>query len=98
MNITIKHNIKREGCTLSGQILDCKFSGGAERGDNVRYYSKDKELLLQSSNKPELCRYMFFVWGSCMGTDLNTISYTYPTEQEAQDMLDFLNTFVETVF
>lgn len=94
MTIIIKHNIKREGCTLSGQILDCQFLDGAERGDGVDYYDDKINLLLTSCGEPELWRDIFFVWGRLTERDLSPISYTYPTGQAAQDMLDFINTFV----
>ncbi len=95
MKITIKHNIKREGCTLSGQILDCQFLDGAKRGDGVRYFNKNNKLFLSSVFNSEIDGNKFFVWGSDNRYDLDVISYTYPTEQAAQDMLDFINTFVE---
>ena len=95
MKIKIKHNIKRDGCTLSGQILDCQFLDGAKRGDGVRYFNKDKKLFLVSIGKPELWISIIFIWGSHTKQDLNILFYTYPTEQAAQDMLDFINTFVE---
>ena len=96
MKITIKHNIKREGCTLSGQILDCQFLDGAERDDRVYYYDKnEKRHLISCGYSPELWGNTLFVWAKGKDRDLNMLSYTYPTEQAAQDMLDFINTFVE---
>ena len=96
MKITIKHNIKREGCILSGQILDCQFLDGAERDDRVYYYDKnEKRHLISCGYSPELWGNTLFVWAKGKERDLNMLSYTYPTEQAAQDMLDFINTFVE---
>lgn len=95
MKIKIKHNIKRDGCTLSGQILDCQFCGGAKRNDWVDYFSKDEKLVLTSCSGPQISDKMVFVWGEKKENDFDTISYTYPTEKKAQDMLDFINTFVE---
>ena len=96
MKITIKHNIKREGCILSGQILDCQFLDGAERDDRVYYYDKnEKRHLISCGYSPELWGNTLFVWAKGKERDLNMLSYTYTTEQEAQAMLDFINTFVE---
>lgn len=92
MKIKIKHNIKRDGCTLSGQILYCQFLVG-ERG-NFPTVNIGK-FYLGSLFKPELSLKDFFVWGHVKANDLQKICYNYPSEKDAQDMLDFINTFVE---
>lgn len=90
MTIKIKHNIKREGCTLSGQILDCNFISGF-RG-NIKTIIING-FYLKSFIYPELRLKDFYIWGYKDEHDMQMISYTYPSEKDAQDMLDFINRF-----
>lgn len=102
--IKIKHDIKREGCSLKGHILDCKFSNGFHRGDwqeietgdfkNTQEGTMPKDYKsIGSTNYPKLTKFSLFVWGNEKEKDLWEVFYIYDTEHEAQSMLDFINTF-----
>lgn len=89
----IKHSITREGCKLSGHILETIFEEGEKRGDWNIHYTKDREYSLRSSTYPELnCDRLFVHWGSESG-DNKEVSYTYKSEKEAQQALDYINEF-----
>lgn len=90
--IKIKHNIKRKGCTISGQILDCQFSGKEERG---HAFIKKGKYFIMSAALPQIWKNELWIWGNVKSRDLIEMSYTYSTEQAAQDMLDFINTFTD---
>ena len=89
----IRHNIKREGCTLSGQILETIFEEGEERGDIVNQFTKDKQFYIVSTNFPQLSRNCLYVHWTLSVRDNNKLSYAYPYEQEAQEVLDYINEF-----
>lgn len=58
----IKHSIVRNGCTLSGQILETVFEEGEKRGDSKSRYSKDENFQVISYEIPELYRSTLYVW------------------------------------
>ena len=91
----IRHNIKQDGCTLSGQILETIFEEGGKRGDNNSCYSSDKEFLFISASVPQLQNSILYVWGDISNRDGIQVSYTYDTPEEAKNALEHINEFTK---
>ena len=89
----IKHSISRQGCTLSGQILETIFEEGEERGYWKIYCTKDKEFYFMSYILPILYSDGLCVHWDRASQDNNYIKQYYPSEQEAQQVLDYINEF-----
>lgn len=92
----LKHTIKRDGCTLSGQIIETIFEGDEKRGDR-----KDIQVgsfTFVSSVEPELIDESLYVHGYREYWDTQFVQWTYSSEREAQAMLDAINfiTIVDT--
>lgn len=89
----IRHNITRTWCTLSGQILETIFEEGEKRSDHKEHYSKDKSFLIKSGWFPELTIEKLYVHWCEKENDNQTVSHTYSSESEAQNILDCINEF-----
>ena len=87
--LKLKHNLKLEGKTIRGQILDIKWND-QERGDCKNNYNKKKDFYICSANHPELNRLVLFVCGKTKVKDNNTISYTFESEERAKEVYDFI--------
>ncbi len=88
----IKHNITRKGCTLSGHILETIFEEGEKPGDFKEHRTKDKRFYICSAGNPFVSDYALYVhW---LSSEIkNEVSFTYLSEQEAQQALDYINEF-----
>ena len=89
----IRHNIKQDGCTLSGQILETIFEEGGKRGDNNSCYSSDKEFFINSGSVPQLQNSILYVWGDISNRDESQVSYGYDTPEEAKKVLSYIRIY-----
>lgn len=89
----IKHNIKRDWKTLKWYILDTLFAEGEKRGDWNCHYTKDAKFFICSIWNPQISKGKLFVFWRDKTKDNQEVSYTYPTEEEAQRVLDYINEF-----
>ena len=89
----IKHNIKRNWNILSGRILETIFEGWEERQDRIEHYTKDWEFYICSLNVPTLDSSSLYVFWKDKDIDDNYLEYEYDTEDEAQQVLDYINEF-----
>lgn len=80
----IEHNFKREWRTISGQITNVVFDEENERG-------RINKGFILSSSVPEIGGYYLYIWGDNKDSDNRTVSYTFPSEMDAQRWLDRLN-------
>jgi len=89
---SIKHNLKiqKDGLTIKGQILDVEW-GEFERG--YEDIISEKKLYIKSSLFPEFKERRLFIWGDKKTRDLEIISYTYKSKEEAKKMMDFINKY-----
>lgn len=89
----IEHNITRDGRTLSGYITNTIFEEGEKRGDKKCNYSLDRKYVLESAWSPFIGTQRLFVWWNYMNDDSNFVSREFELEQEAQEVLDYINEF-----
>lgn len=86
----LKHTIKRDGCTLSGRILETIFEGNEKRGDR-KYIRVNDIYLIVSVARPYLTYWKVYVHWEDSDYDSEPVSCTYDCEQGAQAMLDAIN-------
>ncbi|MHA1972983.1 MAG: hypothetical protein ACTSW1_08320 [Candidatus Hodarchaeales archaeon] len=89
----IKHNIVRDGCNLSGQILDVDFEDIVRGAHHMSSCEAEGVFCLRSNKQPQLGDSGLFVWGSNAARDYDVVSCSYDSPEQAQQVLDYINEF-----
>ena len=87
--LKLKHTLKLEWRTISGKITDVIWNDN-ERGCFNSILNDKGNLFICSANYPNLMANRIFIWGSEYDMDNDDIEYTYKTEEQAQNMYNFI--------